>query len=262
MSREKGIWTPPSLGTLTSADFDMSPREREFITRSRQYLRNLQAHCDPFSLDFYFSLVAQEGLQALERGNYGIGAIYIYNHNGREIIIGSHNRAYSGGDSSAHAEHELLNAVDSLAGGHSTYVNRIKLRRKTMDKHDRRILVAGMEPCVSCVEKLLNHGAVTDLWIGRAEPDSGSVLDGRDRGLHPRKRKALKEQIKISLLANSIDPELSKMLGDMFFNFRSKVYLRLQQRKEARMENFEANVARFSREAKSGGFRRHGYGKK
>lgn len=243
METSKRLWIPPQPSILTPADFNLSPKEEAFIAESRDSLLDIQKKCQKYSPTEYFCIVAREGLRALERGNYGVGAAYIIRENGDEIIVVSHNQAWSKADSSAHAEHELINTVESIDNGYDTYSDRILVRRNAPDDKCVRILIAGIEPCITCVGKIANHGVVDELWIGQAEPDSGALLDGRSQKLPSRWQDDL-EDIHIILQDQSIDPGLNKMLYDMFADYRSDVWLRLHTRKKSRMSHFMENASR------------------
>jgi tRNA(adenine34) deaminase len=116
---------------------------------------------------FYLELALQEAEQACQEGTYPIGTI-ITNPDG-SILSKGHNRVYSSGDYTAHAEIDALRSAGDLLMA-PTY-------------RGKCTLYTTMEPCLMCTGALLMARIARVVWAAN-DPDYGALHTRYDGGLY------------------------------------------------------------------------------
>ncbi len=147
------------------------PFIKEALPQAAEMLQTAKPH----SLQEYLGFAMLWGVEALSQGNYGIGAVYVLTHGGEEWIIAGRNGLVTDGDTSKHAEMDVIDAVESVARGERDYIDRVILRRKALDNESRKILVTSLDPCPMCRVRCHNHG-VCRIMVGSADPPAGSFV--------------------------------------------------------------------------------------
>ncbi len=154
----------------------------DHIRSSRSKVSEMFANAKPHSNQEYLSLALEEGLNALEDGNYGIGAVIVRREGGREWVISGHNRMRSEHSTHFHAEEDAIDGIEGLMKGEEKWKERIILEREIESKKDETILVTSLEPCIGCVRRLETH-KVTGVFIGEEDDFAGAMLGGREEKL-------------------------------------------------------------------------------
>jgi len=128
-----------------------------------------------YSFQEYLGYAVVWGLRALSQGNYGIGALYVFNYEGEEWLIAGRNGLVTDCDTSKHAEMDAIDAIESIARGEDTYKDRIVLRRKARDNENRKMLMTSLDPCPMCHVRILNHN-IDLVGVGNEDKMSGSMV--------------------------------------------------------------------------------------
>jgi tRNA(adenine34) deaminase len=108
----------------------------------------------------FMSLALSEAQQALESGDYPVGAVLVINgeYNGK-----ARNSILSETQTTAHAEHKLLSS------------NSAQLRQKVRGSQDYKIvLYTTLEPCLMCLGVAVLH-RVTRIVIACPDPHGGAT---------------------------------------------------------------------------------------
>lgn len=176
-----------------------------------------------YSLQEYLGLAMIAGLQALHEGNYGIGAVYVLNHDGWEYLVAGRNKLRTSGDSSTHAEMDAIDAVESLKRGENGYFENIICRRRARDGQDRKMLVTSLDPCPMCRVRIQNH-LVPEVLVGNPDPIAGAMIGENREKMPPLWIFLLGEQkIQVSLPNTDnpddplyVDPKYLPLIQQMF----------------------------------------------
>ncbi|GLV60587.1 tRNA-specific adenosine deaminase [Dictyobacter sp. S3.2.2.5] len=117
---------------------------------------------------FYLELALKEAEQAAQEGTYPIGALVV----GPDGIIISrgHNRVYSSGDYTAHAE------VDALRSAGGTLM--------APSHRGKCTLYTTLEPCLMCTGALLMANIARVVWAMN-DPDYGALHAHYRNGVYP-----------------------------------------------------------------------------
>ncbi len=154
----------------------------DHLRASRPKVMEMFANATPQSYQEYLSLALEEGLNALEDGNYGIGAVIVRREGGREWVISGHNRMRSEHSTHFHAEEDSIDGIEGLMKGDEKWKERILLEREIESQKEETILVTSLEPCIGCVRRLETH-KVTGVFIGEEDTYAGAMLGGREEKL-------------------------------------------------------------------------------
>jgi len=180
---------------------------KDFVVIAREYvettLTRLQAEA-PHSLEYYFTLLLSKGVEAREKGNYGIAAAYLVRRNGVEFIFLGQNNMVSANNPHGHAEMNavqnaretftkpILDDLDVIVGWETRSDEEIQavlqrkqeygtviVRQAPADSKDEEFLITTLEPCPMCTVGSGKNTAVENITIGAKDPFAGQVLDGR-----------------------------------------------------------------------------------
>lgn len=141
-----------------------------------------------YSFQEYLALTLYQGATALEKGDYGIGALYVVRANGIETIIGGRNKILSEKDTHFHAEEDVIDQVEKLRNGNEIADGNIILQRPAPptegNDHDKveRFLVTTLEPCIGCTRRITSN-KVDEVWIAAPDEGVGAMLEGRENQL-------------------------------------------------------------------------------
>lgn len=169
-SRCADILTVPALGTGIA----------DHIAKSRPLAKELFVTSKPYSPQEYLSLAINEGLSALEDGNYGIGAVYVLRHEGTEYVLGGHNKLRSHKSSHPHAEEDVIDTMEAIERGEQDALSHVILVRPAPVPNTQRILVTSLEPCIGCVRRIATH-KLDEVIIGAEDSKAGAMLGGREK---------------------------------------------------------------------------------
>jgi tRNA(adenine34) deaminase len=117
---------------------------------------------------FYLEISLEEAEQAGREGTYPIGAL-IVSPDG-SILSRGHNRVYSAGDYTAHAE------IDALRGGGGVLM--------APSYRGKCTLYTTMEPCLMCTGAILMATIARVVWAAN-DPDYGALHTLYQGGLYP-----------------------------------------------------------------------------
>lgn len=196
---------------------------QEHILNSRQQVSEMFANAKPQSYQEYLSLALDEGLNALEDGNYGIGAVIIRRENGKEYVISGHNRMRSEKSTHPHAEEDAFDAIEGLMKGEEKWKERIILEREIESQKEETILVTSLEPCIGCVRRLETH-KVSGVFIGEVDDFAGAMLGDREKGL-PKLWQWMKERQGFFVeLANYEDPNNPNYVDSQYRELISRTF--------------------------------------
>lgn len=163
---------PPSL------NFDKIPNKTiivPFIEDNLPKVVEMINTAKPYSFQEYLGYAMVWGMRALSQGTYGIGALYILNHEGQEWLIAGRNGLATDMDTSKHAEMDAIDAVESIARGEDTYKDRVILRRKARDNDDRKMIMTSLDPCPMCRVRIHNHN-IPLVGVGNEDTFAGSMV--------------------------------------------------------------------------------------
>ena len=120
------------------------------IKRFTPEVEQMKKEAKPYSFQEYLGMTADQALNALKEGNYGIGAVYVYRTGGLEYVFGGRNGIISRKDTHLHAEQDAIDAVESLARGETKYKDRLILQRPASHGHEKKCLLQVLN-LASCV---------------------------------------------------------------------------------------------------------------
>lgn len=154
----------------------------EFVKSSEKTIYEMRRDSLRYSFQEYLSLALSQAITALEEGNYGIGAVYIFRHKGRELIVVGRNQMISRKNTHLHAEEDVISSFEGLLRGEKRYKSNVHLTRKAPHKKTEKILVTTIEPCIGCLRRIITH-KVDSLFIGQKDLLGGAVLDDKHKHL-------------------------------------------------------------------------------
>lgn len=176
----------------------------------------------PYSFQEYLGYAMVWGMRALSQGTYGIGALYILNHEGQEWLIAGRNGLATDMDTSKHAEMDAIDAVESIARGEDTYKDRVILRRKARDDNDRKMIMTSLDPCPMCRVRIHNHN-IPLVGVGNEDTFAGSMVGANADMMPPLWKIIMEAQGTQVTLANDnpqnlayIDPQYLPVVKQMF----------------------------------------------
>ncbi|MBI2641793.1 hypothetical protein HYW87_04360 [Candidatus Roizmanbacteria bacterium] len=220
-------------------NFIIQKRVKQYLNKTFSFLVTIGRSVKPFSLEEYFFLAVEQGLISLKEGNYGVGALYIFRKNGKEIIFTGRSRIISEQNTGLHAEEDVIDVVESIARGEKKYRGRIVKIRKAPAVESKRILISTLEPCIGCVRRILTH-KVDEIIIGLKELLSGAMLDGREKMLPPLWQDMRNKQKLIVKLVQHDNPNEKNYLNPLF--------------KKLLLQTFQINRKSLDREMEKGKF--------
>ena len=180
---------------------------KDFVAIAREYVEiNLtrletEAH---HSLEYYFTLLLSKGVEAREKGNYGIAAAYLVRRNGVEFIFLGQNNMVSANNPHGHAEMNavqnaretfmkpILDDLSIIIGWEARTEEEIAavltrkqeygtviVRQAPENSKDEEFLITTLEPCPMCTVGSVKNTAVENVVIGAEDEFAGQVLNGR-----------------------------------------------------------------------------------
>lgn len=176
----------------------------------------------PYSFQEYLGYAMMWGMRTLSEGNYGIGALYIFNHQGEEWLIAGRNGLATDMDTSKHAEMDAIDAVESIARGEDSYKDRVILRRKAKDDESRKMIMTSLDPCPMCRVRIHNHNAPT-VMVGLDDSIAGAFVGDNRNNMPPLWNIIMDVQgTRVSLASDDVnsdsyvDPQYLPMIKQMF----------------------------------------------
>lgn len=189
------------------------PTIAEFIQNNFGLAREMLISARPGSNQEYLALTVLEAMSALNKGNYGIGAIYIIKEGDKEYIISGQNSLFTDAYPHSHAEHNSMKHVVDLSRGDIRNIeNVIAVRSRTDGKTDLHSEIAtSLEPCPMCMLGMLNHEGQTGkdfkkVIIGAKDDGGAFWLENPLKKLPPVWRNILK--------ATGLKIDLADFTGD------------------------------------------------
>lgn len=155
-----------------------------FIENNLPRVVEMIDHAPKYSFQEYLGYAMMWGMKTLSEGNYGIGALYVFNHNGEEWLIAGRNGLVSDKDTSKHAEMDAIDAVESIARGEDIYKDRVILRRKAKDDQDRKMLMTSLDPCPMCRVRAHNHN-IPRVMVGLDDQVAGAFVGENRKNMPP-----------------------------------------------------------------------------
>lgn len=139
------------------------PKIAEFIQNNFSLAHEMLLTAPAGSNQEYLAMTVLEAMSALNKGNYGIGSVYMLKSGSKEYIISGQNSLFTEGYPHSHAEHNGMKHVVNLAHGSIQEVDKIiAIRERTDGETDTRSEIAtSLEPCPMCMLGMLNHEGQT-----------------------------------------------------------------------------------------------------
>ncbi|KKS79866.1 MAG: hypothetical protein UV54_C0027G0003 [Candidatus Beckwithbacteria bacterium GW2011_GWA2_43_10] len=180
---------------------------KDFIAIGKQYVEQHLTRLEkekPYSPEYYFTLLLAKGIEAREKGNYGIAAAYVVRRGKMEFIFLGQNDMVSANNPHGHAEmnavqnaketftkpvlddlsiiidwvprtDEEISAVLARKQDYGTVI----IRQAPENSKDEEFLITTLEPCPMCTVGSLKNPAVENVVIGAEDKFAGQVLNGR-----------------------------------------------------------------------------------
>jgi tRNA(Arg) A34 adenosine deaminase TadA len=158
---------------------DREQAVEEYIARFATQVDAMKRKAKPYSFQEYSSFAASQALIALQEGNYGVGAVYVYRRDGQEFVFGGRNGIISKKDTHLHAEQDAIDIIESLARGEQTRRDRLLVQRNAPHNNEEKILITSLEPCPMCTVRILTH-KINAVYICAPDDIAGSMLEGRE----------------------------------------------------------------------------------
>lgn len=246
----------------------MKEKPTNFIGLAISYVENHFARAEqeqPYSPEFYFTLLLAKGVEAREKGNYGIAAAYVVRRGGQEFIFLGQNNMISDNNPHGHAEMNavqnaretfmkpVLDDLSIIIGWERrsdeeimTVLERkqeygtVIVRQAPENSKEEEFIITTLEPCPQCTVGSVKNTGAENVVIGVADPFAGQVLESRLDHLSPLWSDP---QITVTpnvLLMQSEDPnqsetyvpqELLRLLNDLFFETKDPLDKILRQNK-------------------------------
>ena len=193
-----------------------------FIEKALPQVVEMVNTAKEYSFQEYLGFAMVWGLKALSAGTYGIGAVYVVNHDGEEWVIAGRNGLRTDRDTSKHAEMDSIDAVESISRGEESYKDRVILKRKAKDNEDRTVLFTSLDPCPMCRVRIHNHN-IPNVMVGNADPLAGAFIGENKEMMPPLWNMIMEAQGTKVMLANNnpddyayVDPKYLPLIKKMF----------------------------------------------
>lgn len=133
------------------------------------------------------ALALDRGIDALKKGNYGIGAIGVMVKDGYEYVVSGQNEVRTKSSSIAHAEQTVIETLETIARTEVSdlseeFTNRVLFMRR-VNKPDEIKLVTSLEPCLMCTGRIIGSGLFEDVKIAAEDAGGGLMAGGREKNI-------------------------------------------------------------------------------
>ncbi|HYK08923.1 MAG TPA: hypothetical protein VEW42_05480 [Candidatus Eisenbacteria bacterium] len=209
------------------AAVEKDPSSKEAINAYANFMEKyvlpaMKAEAQPYSFQEYFALALQEGLRAFKEESYGVGALYVYRSGGKETILFGRQASVNKVNTHLHAEEMVIDEMEALVRGETVDRKNILIRKAPHDK-EQKLLFCSLEPCIGCYRRLTANRP-DQVLIATADPEAGTMLDGREQMLPTEFWRTRREQKGITVVLPSDDPSSENYINPAYRDLATEMF--------------------------------------